>query len=201
MTVIGITGPTGAGKTTALQILAERNFETVDCDALYYQLLQSSPPLRQALIDAFGDVFLPNGVLNRHALAEIVFHSRCQLDRLNQIVFPAVSAAVTEKITNCSKLGVAIDAVNLVESGMGKLCDFTVAVVADPEVRLKRIMARDGLSEIQAHARIDAQKNDTWYREHCSFLLENQTDNPEACRTLMRHFFDLILKGMLDYGC
>ena len=77
---------------------------------------------------------------------------------------------------------------------MGALCGATVAVTAAPDVRLKRIMARDGLTEEQARARIDAQKSEAWYRENCTFLLENQEEDREACRVLMRGFFQNILE-------
>lgn len=194
MTVIGITGPTGAGKTTALTVLAERDFEIVDCDALYYHLLRTDRALRQALADAFGPVFLPDGSLDRRALAKRVFGSERELEKLNGIVFPAVSAAVEQKIRKCSQKGLAIDAINLVESGMGDLCGATVAVTAPPSIRLKRIMDRDGLTEEQARARIDAQKSEAWYREHCTFLLENREEDRDACLALMRKFFDSILE-------
>ena len=97
MTVIGITGPTGAGKTTALRVLAEMGFETVDCDRLYYQRLREDQSLRQALEDAFGPVFLPGGELDRKRLAARVFGSRRELARLDDIVNPAMRAAVEKR--------------------------------------------------------------------------------------------------------
>ena len=121
MIVLGITGPTGAGKTTALEVLAEMGFEIVDCDALYYQLLRTDESLRRALEEAFGPVFLPDGSLDRRAVAKRVFGDPSELAKLNSIVFPAVSGAVEQKIRECSQKGLAIDAINLVESGMGKL--------------------------------------------------------------------------------
>ena len=114
--------------------------------------------------------------------------------KLNGIVFPAVSAAVEQKIKNCSQKRLAIDAINLVESGIGKLCDATVAVTASPAIRLKRIMARDNLTEAQAQARIDAQKSEAWYQANCTFLLENQAADWDTCQVLMREFFDNILE-------
>ncbi|MDE7219109.1 MAG: dephospho-CoA kinase [Oscillospiraceae bacterium] len=194
MIVIGITGPTGAGKTTALDVLAEMGFEIVDCDALYYRLLQTDEGLRQGLRDAFGEVFLPDGSLDRRAVAKRVFGDQEELAKLNGVVFPAVSAAVEQKIQKCSQKGLAIDAINLVESGMGGLCDATVAVTASPAIRLKRIMARDGLTEEQARARIKAQKPADWYRDNCSFLLENQEEDREAFEALMRSFFRDLLE-------
>lgn len=196
MTVIGITGPTGAGKTTALEVLAEMGFEIVDCDALYYELLRTGEALRQALRDAFGEVFLPDGSLDRRAVARRVFGDPEELVKLNGIVFPAVSAAVEQKIQNCSQKGLAIDAINLVESGMGRLCDATVAVTAAPAVRLRRIMHRDHLTEDQARARMDAQKSADWYRDNCSFLLENREEDRDAFEALMRVFFQDLLEIM-----
>ena len=196
MTVIGITGPTGAGKTTALAALAELGFEIVDCDALYYQLLGRDQWLRRDLEAAFGPVFLADGSLDRRALAARVFGDRRELDKLNAIVYPAMSAAVEQKIRECSQKGLAIDAVNLVESGMGVLCAVTVAVTAAPAVRLGRIMARDGLSEDQARARIQAQRPDDWYREHCTLLLENGAESMGRFSQLAREFFQLLLQFM-----
>lgn len=194
MTVIGITGPTGAGKTTVLKVLAEMDFEIIDCDALYYQLLETDGKLRRGLTQAFGDVFLPDGSLDRRAVARRVFGDRSELARLNGIVFPAVSAAVEQKIKNCLQKGVAIDAINLVESGMGRLCSATVAVTAAPDVRLKRIMERDGLDEARALARIRAQKPADWYRDHCTFLLANQQEDRAAFEALARSFFQNLLE-------
>ena len=193
MTVIGLTGPTGAGKTTALEILAEMDFEIVDCDALYYQLLKTDAILRQSLMDTFGHVFLSDGQLDRKRVAARVFGDPAELDKLNNIVFPAVSMAVEQKIKNCSQKGVAIDAVNLVESGIGQLCDATVAVTAAPAIRLRRIMERDHLTREQAQARINAQKPDSYYKDLCTCFLENQETDKAAFEKLMRDFFANLL--------
>ena len=195
MMIIGITGPTGAGKTTALEVLGSMGFEIVDCDALYYELLRTSLPLRRALEDAFGPVFLPDGQLDRRALAARVFTAPEELQRLNGIVFPAVRGAVEEKIFHSSQKRLAIDAVNLVESGIGALCGATVAVTAAPEVRLRRIMARDGLSEDQAGARIAAQKPDSYYRALCSHVVENRTEDRPAFERQVRGFFAGLIYG------
>ena len=193
MTVIGITGPTGSGKTTALAALERRGFEVVDCDALYYRLLQTSAALRRDLEAAFGPVFLPDGSLDRRTLAARVFGDPEELERLNKVVYPAVYAAVEQKIRNCTRKGVAIDAINLVESGIGRLCQVTVAVTADPAVRLARIMARDGLDRRRAQARIDAQKPERWYRAHCTLVLRNEAESRGAFLAQMDRFFDTVL--------
>lgn len=196
MTVIGITGPTGSGKTTALEVLEKLGFEIIDCDALYHRLLRTSPALRRAIADAFGGVFLPDGSLDRPRLAQRVFGDSRELDRLNAIVNPAVAGAVEEKIRISEKKGVAIDAINLVESGLGRLCDVTVAITAPPEVRLRRIMERDGLAEDRARARIAAQKPDRFYRKSCSYFLENRTGSRGEFETLVREFFENLIFDM-----
>ena len=150
MVTIGITGPTGCGKTTLLQEIAARGGEIVDCDAFYYELLREDPDLKAALEHAFGDIFLPDGSLDRPKLASLVFSSADKLAKLNEIVFFHVGRAVETQKVQAEAKGTpifAIDAINLLESGMGALCDKTVCVLAPKEVRMQRIMARDGLTE------------------------------------------------------
>ena len=94
MLTIGITGQTGCGKTALLRRIEARGGCGVDCDALYYDLLRTDGALRAALIDAFGDVFLPNGTLDRKKLGGIVFSDPAQLETLNRIVYFHVRRAV-----------------------------------------------------------------------------------------------------------
>lgn len=173
---IGITGGSGCGKTTLLRRISSRGGEVVDCDALYYALLRTDDALRAALCAAFGAVFLPDGTLDRKRLAETVFSDAEALHTLNTIVFSHVGRAVAARCAQAEERGsalFAVDAINLIESGLDRLCDVTVAVLAPEDVRLGRIMARDGVDEAYAKKRIRAQKSDTFYRENCRYILEN----------------------------
>lgn len=199
MTVIGITGPTGAGKTTALKVLEKRGFTVVDCDRLYDRLLVSDAALRDALSSAFGAIFDADGQLDRAALASRVFGNAGELAKLNSIVFPVIYAAVEKIIAENTQKGLAIDAVNLIECQLSRLCDVTIAVTAAPAIRLKRIMARDGIDEARARARIEAQKPDRYYRRHCSFLLENRAGSMAEFERLVGEFMDDIL--LMEESC
>ena len=193
MTVIGITGPTGSGKTTVLKVLKRRGFEVIDCDRLYDSLLESDETLRINLAKTFGEIFLADGQLDRRALAQRVFGNKGELDKLNAIVFPVIYAAVEAKIAKNTQKGIAIDAINLIECRLGQLCDITLGITADPEVRLKRIMARDKIDEERARARIAAQKPDKFYRKNCNFLLENRAGSAAEFERLSDEFMDNIL--------
>ena len=199
MVVIGITGPTGAGKTTALEVLEAIGAQVIDCDRLYYDLLRRDEDLRQALRSAFGPVFLPNGELDRRKLGTLVFGDPEALARLNAIVYPAVGAAVEDILARSGAPVGVIDAVNLLESGMGARCRWTVAVTAPREERVRRIMARDGISEEYARRRVEAQRSDEYYRA-CDYLLENRAGSRAAFREEARLFFARLLGAASPYS-
>ena len=178
MLVIGITGPTGCGKTTLLQAVQRRGGYIVDCDALYYELLASEEgaDLRRELQTAFPAAFDADGRLRRKALGQLVFGDQARMAQLNEIVFFHIGRAVRARLVQAKRNGrqlLAIDAINLFESGLAGLCDTTVGVLCDRETRIRRIMARDGLTRDYAALRVDAQKPDSFYKDHCTTILQN----------------------------
>lgn len=197
MKVIGITGPTGAGKTTALNALRELGAEIIDADAVYHDLLESSDLLRRDLTRAFGDGILDGaGQVDRKALAAAVYPDG--LERLNEITHPYVMTAIDYRVAaarRADRPAAAIDAIALIESGAAAKCDTVVAVLAPLELRVKRIMARDGIDEAYARRRALAQPDDGFFRSHSGHVLENtQEDTPEEFGKRARALFEELLR-------
>ena len=178
--VIGFTGPTGAGKTSALRALERLGGLVLDCDAVYHDLLRTDSTLRDAITGAFGQVFAPDGTLDRQRLGTVVFSDPVALDTLNRIIYARLPRELLRRMDESSAPVVGIDAINLVESGLCRLCRRTVAVLAPSEQRVRRIMARDGIPEEYARLRVQAQKDDEFYRTHCTDTLFNDCADAAA---------------------
>ena len=169
--IIGITGGSGSGKTTLLNLIREIGGTVIDCDAVYHQLLTWDTALLDAISARFPGT-VENGTLDRKKLGAIVFSDEAALRDLNAITHSAVKQRVLASILPIPDL-VAIDAIGLFESGLAELCDVTVAVTAPEADRIRRLMARDGISEEYAQKRIQAQHDDSWFREKCDYTLHN----------------------------
>jgi len=191
MTVIGITGGTGAGKTTALNAVRDLDGLVLDCDAIYHDLtLHSTAMLSE--IDARFPGVVENGVLQRKKLGSMVFADEKALAELSTMTHRYVCDEVRRLLADWQSKGgrlAAIDAIALIESGLDKLCTFTAAVTAPEEVRARRIMAREGIDYDYAILRIRAQKSDEWFRANCGILLVNDFERAEDFEQYCRDIF------------
>ena len=169
--ILGITGGTGCGKTTLLQLIAAQGGMVLDCDTIYHQLLSTDDRLLSQIDVRFPGT-VENGVLQRKKLGNLVFSDPSALEDLNKITHSAVVSQVRRSLKSKPSLA-AIDAIALFESGLDQLCDITVAVTAPTEDRVQRLMARDGISQDYARRRIAAQREESWFRENCSYVLTN----------------------------
>ena len=196
MTVIGLTGGSGTGKTTALHALEVMGAAVIDCDAGYHALLESSRPLLDALAARFPQAVQNDRVL-RPALAEIVFSDPAALADLDAITHAFIRQEVC-RLLDAARLEnrqiSAVDAAALIESGFNGLCDYVVGVLAPRSMRIARIMARDGLTPQRAAARIDAQQPDSFYRDNCDAILVNDCGNAAAFKEKSTIFFTRILE-------
>ena len=172
--IIGITGGSGCGKTTLLNLIAEKGGLVLDCDAIYHELLESDNAMLSAIDARFPGV-IENGQLNRKKLGAIVFADEKALLDLNAITHAAVKKEVLRQLESAPDLA-AIDAIALFEGGLAELCNITVAITAPIEDRVARLMRRDGISESYARSRIAAQHEENWFQEKCHRLLENNSN-------------------------
>ena len=193
--VIGITGGTGCGKTTALKTIETAfNGLVVDCDQIYHELLMLDHSLLEAIDTRFPGC-VEEGRLNRKKLGSIVFADSVALADLNAITHAAVRTEVMRRLDNApGGVPIAIDAIGLFESGLDKLCDVTVAVTAPEEVRVGRLMQRDHIAGQQAKMRIHAQKSQDYFKQVCDYTLENngtEADFHEKCLAFFRKLFTI----------
>ncbi len=184
MRIIGVTGGTGGGKTTITQMMKKLGAYVVDADVVARKVVEPGCPAL-CEIAARWDV-VEKGVLNRKALAKIVFNDEAQLHKLNTIVHKYVIEEIKKELAECEADIFVIDAIALFESGLAQMCDVTIAVIADKDVRCQRIMARDGLTHDEALCRINAQKSDSFYIESADFVIYNNdgVDDEEIGRII-----------------
>ena len=201
MTIIGITGPTGAGKTTLLLEVEKLGGAVIDCDAVYHELLESNIALQNSLEREFGPLRGEDGAIDRKKLGTIVFGDRRKLERLNAIAGRATvdrTRQLLEEYRAGGRALAAVDAIALLESPLAKHCDATIAVIAPPEVRVQRIMAREGISEDYAWSRVRAQREDGYFTRGCGYTLVNDCLRPEEFALRARALIESILQKKIQ---
>lgn len=178
--IIGLTGQTGAGKSTVCAFIKEKAIAVIDCDMVSREVTEKGSSVLKKLAEAFGaDVLFEDGSLNRRLLAEKAFSSKEKTQLLNSITHPEILKAIKEKINEHSSENILLDAPTLFESGADKLCDKIIAVVADENLRKSRITARDNLTEKQVSLRLSAQKDDKFYIEKADAVIINNGGTSE----------------------
>ena len=176
MRVIGLTGKTGAGKSTVAAFLKEKGCFIIDGDKIARDILLPGEPAVRELADVFGeDIILPDGNIDRKKLAARAFANTESTDMLNRITHPRITEHFIKERDSAEKNGykiAVIDAAALLESDCKKLCSFFVVVTAPEEIRLERILKRDGITKKQALTRIKAQKSDEYYFSQADYIVK-----------------------------
>ena len=194
LTILGITGGTGCGKTTALRTLEELGALIIDCDAVYHGLLIENKEMLAEIDSAFPGV-VTGGVLDRKALGAVVFSDAEALARLNGITHSYVGREIDRLLESWALSGgrlAAIDAIELFGGNLARRCKATFAVLADRDKRIERIMARDGITREYAALRVDAQKPDSYFEEKCDYILKNNSTEEEFREKCRSKFLEVI---------
>lgn len=173
MIILGITGPTGAGKSTVSKLFKAHGIHVIDTDITARKITEPGKPALRELYEHFGGEIMSEGRLNRGALAEIAFSDEKELAVLNRITHKYISEEVFSQIAAYDGEIIGIDGAVLFESGIAERCTRVLSVLADTEVRKERIMKRDGISEKNALLRISSQKNAKFYIEKSDYIVYN----------------------------
>ena len=177
--VLGLTGQTGAGKSTLAARAGELSCKVVDADRLARQVLEKGSPVLRGLAEFFGyDIIDDKGCLKRKLLAERAFSTKENTEMLNRLTHSGINRLAAEYIRGYREEGgmIIYDCPLLFESGGEALCDLTLAVTAPESVRLRRIMTRDSLTEREAMLRIRAQRDEEFYRSRADVVIDGSQE-------------------------
>jgi dephospho-CoA kinase len=181
--VIGLTGGSGAGKGEVSSCFLSASIKSLDTDKVSRSVCEPGKPCLEKLVERFGkEIIREDGTLDRKALAYLVFNEpdenlrREKLADLNRITHHYIIEEITKWLESRYEAGdtlVVVDAPQLFESGFDKNCDYIIGVIAEPEVRIRRIIARDGISRESAQKRLASQKSDEFFVQNCDFIVYN----------------------------
>ena len=192
---IGLTGQTGAGKSTVSEFAAKMGYKIINADKVARQVMGNNSECLKRLAEIFGsDIINSDGSCNRKLLAKRAFSSRENTDILNGITHPAIISKVREYIDIYSKESdvIIFDAPQLFESGGDKMCDEIIAVVAPVDVRLKRLISRDGISESDVQMRMNVQLDEDFFRANADYII----DGSKPLKDVQRQFEETMKKVM-----
>ncbi|NLT09462.1 MAG: dephospho-CoA kinase [Ruminococcus sp.] len=180
VTVVGLTGQTGAGKTTISKIFSENGFTIIDADKVARKVVEKGSNCLYEIEELFGrEILNDDETLDRKALAAIVFTDKAKLETLNTIMHPYITKEILSMIKENSNNGVRLillDAPTLFESHADDFCEIIISVLADENVREQRIIARDGITHEQARQRMDSQYSDEFFMSHSDYIIRNDGD-------------------------
>lgn len=178
--IIGLTGQSGAGKSTVAAFLEQNGFKVINADLLVRKIYNSGSPCLKTIAAVFGeDIITENGTPDRKLLAERTFSSKENTALLSSIVHPFVTAELFVEIKKAAESGVTTivyDAPQLFESNADVICDEIISVTAEKSVRLERICKRDNISKENALMRMNAQLDEEFFRENSDYIIENNSD-------------------------
>lgn len=186
--VIGVTGSSGAGKSTACKILNEKyNVKIITADEVARGLSKQGTAYLKDIVEQFGEkVLLENGELDRRKLANIIYLDSYKRESLNKCTFKYIVEEIKKEISKSNKELIAIDAPLLFEAALDEICDTTIAVISeDREIQINRIIERDNIDREHALARLSAQHSNEFYSDKCEYTLINNDSLEEQIEEIV----------------
>lgn len=177
MKIVGITGNSGAGKTTICGILKEKySAHIIDADKIAKNLTKKGTMYLKSIIEYFGnDIIDVKGELKRSKLADIIYNDEEKRNNLNKLTFNYVVKEIKKNINKLKdKELIVIDAPLLFESNLDQICDIVIGVIAKKEDKIQRICNRDNISEETAKKRLNIQNNNNYIKERADYIIYNE---------------------------
>jgi len=175
MKIIGITGSSGAGKSTVCDIIQEKyDVCIINADQIAKDLSQKGSSYVEGIANIFGKTILTkDGELNRKKLADLIYHDDQKRRMLNGYTFNHITKKIKEILETAEKKIVVIDAPLLFEAELDKICDYKVAIISQKDLQVERICKRDGITKEVAEKRISIQQDNDFFRARCDYVIEN----------------------------
>ncbi len=181
LTIVGLVGRAGSGKSTVADLLAARGARVVDADRLGHEITDSDPVVREAMLREYGPaVYLDDGSLNRRLVAARVFADPEALEQLNTLVHPRILRRIRERLSTLAAEGfrgvVVVDAALMLDWAFERECDAVLAVIAPESAQVERLVRSRGWAPAEAKRRLDAQRTNEAFVAAADEVIDNAGD-------------------------
>lgn len=179
--IIGITGNSGSGKTSLSKLLKEKlDTDIINADEIVKEMSMPGEIYYKEILNALGkDILLKNGEIDKPKLADIIFKDDEKRDVLNSLTFKYIVEEIKTRANSSKSEIVIIDAPLLIESKLNEICDIVISIIADENIKLRRICQRDNIDENTALNRINAQPKNEYYIKNSNLVIINNNSDLE----------------------
>lgn len=172
--IIGITGNSGTGKSEISKLLAEKiNAKIINADEVVKELSENGNEYYEKIVELFGSSILNNNKLNKPQMAKIIYNNKEKREELNKLTYKYIVEEIKKRAKNSDYKNLIIDAPLLFESGLNKICNITIGVIANMDNKIQRICKRDNIDEETALARLKIQQEDKFYIQKSDYIIKN----------------------------
>ena len=172
--IIGITGNSGTGKSEISKLLAEKiDAKIINADEVVKELSENGNEYYEKIVELFGSSILNNNKLNKPQMAKIIYNNKEKREELNKLTYKYIVEEIKKRAKNSDYKNLIIDAPLLFESGLNKICNITIGVIANMDNKIQRICKRDNIDEETALARLKIQQEDKFYIQKSDYIIKN----------------------------